>query len=112
MSIATDNLSVAREAYRIATDAYHRQRDAGGIVELDRTDPRDEENLRTGQRWKCVTPAGRMALGHWQKAKAELDAAAESVKREAPNFNEPHRAPPVPDRRLPPERDDSDSLPF
>jgi len=116
MSIATDNLAVARSAYEIAEKSYWVERDRGGIVELDRTVPAEQDAWHAGKRWKTVTDDGRRAMGHWQKAKAELDAANADVMRErgfagcptcpAHEAGPPPPREPTPDPRLPPERDE------
>jgi hypothetical protein len=117
MSIAEGNLITARSNYEIAEKAYWVERDRGGIVELDRTVPAEQDAWHAGQRWKCVSPEGFVAMGKWQKAKAELDAANAEVMRERGYRGCPtcpgHEAsapPPVresmPDSRLPVERDE------
>lgn len=104
----------AKRVYEAATASYWAQRDTGGIVPLDMSLAEDAEEHAKGVRFKCTTPAARIVLGAWQKAKAELDAAAQTLRREAGDDECPVcpqrkglvSIPPrghEPDRRLPPE---------
>ena len=119
-------LAEAKRTYEIATRVYHEQFQAGGIVKLDPEDIDDRDEIGKGRKHKPVTPAGKMAFGMWQKAKAELDAAHHNlihVPGACPKCNPPEdrrsidvsafvaKKAPEPDRRLPPEKDD-DGVPF
>lgn len=117
MSIADENLERAKEVFRVAVSTWDAERGRGGIVELDRTDSKDAEDWKSGQRWKTTTTDGARAMGHFQKAKADMDHAAAIVQAERGRTGcptcprnerpEPAEAPEyVPDVRLPPERDD------
>jgi len=97
MTPAQEVLTDAQKAYDIATTAWYRERDAGGIVKLDPNVQADSDEIHRGARYKTTTPAGAMVLGVWQKCKAELDAAAANRKGELALR---------PDSRLPPERDE------
>jgi len=108
----------AKRVYESATAAYWAQRDNGGIVALDLSLSEDAEEHSKGVRFKCTTPAARVVLGAWQKAKAELDAASTDLRREAGDNECPVcpvrnvRVPlppshPMQDRRLPPEADET-----
>lgn len=117
MSATREVFDRAKRVYESATASYWVQRDNGGIAPLDMALAEDAEEHSKGVRFKCTTPAARIVLGAWQKAKAELDAASNDLRREAGD-NEcsvcpvrnvrvplpPRPAPP--DRRLPPEPDD------
>lgn len=118
MSAAAD-LSAARRRYDIATRAWREQEHSGGIRRLDPDIPAESDEIAKGCRWKAETAAGRMALGMFQKAKAELDHWAAVDARErgrtdcltCPGQEPMGVAPaddvgPMPDPRLPPERDD------
>ena len=104
----------AKRVYESATASYWVQRDNGGIAPLDMSLSEDAEEHAKGVRFKCTTPAARIVLGAWQKAKAELDAASNDLRREAGdnecpvcpvrNIRVPLPRPgPSTDRRLPPE---------
>ena len=107
----------AKRVYESATASYWAQRDNGGIAPLDMSLAEDAEEHAKGVRFKCTTPAARIVLGSWQKAKAELDAASNDIRREAgdlecpvcPVRNVRVPVPPRPtvDRRLPPEADEA-----
>lgn len=115
MSAKREVFDRAKRVYESATASYWAQRDTGGIVALDMSLAEDAEEHSKGVRFKCTTPAARIILGAWQKAKAELDAAAYDLQREAGNAEcptcprkKPERAlsaVPMPDTRLPPEAD-------
>lgn len=105
----------AKRAYDSATRSYWAQRDSGGIVPLDMDTAEDAEESYKGVKFKCVTPAAQIVLGAWQKCKAELDAAAADIQRQAGDMECPVcprkkgdglLPPPEQDSRLPPERDD------
>jgi hypothetical protein len=107
----------AKRVYESATASYWVQRDNGGIAPLDMSLSEDAEEHAKGVRFKCTTPAARIVLGAWQKAKAELDAASDAIRLEAGD-NECRVCPvgkglrsipprdPEPDRRLPREAED------
>lgn len=100
MTPAEEVLQESKRAYRFATDNYWRERESGGIIALDRSIPADDEDWKAGKRFKTTTPEAAAVMGRWQKAKAELDAAA---------FNAGHQRNSAPDRRLPPERDEDEA---
>jgi hypothetical protein len=117
MSFAREDLRRAQIAYDAAVRRWYAARDAGGLVQED-----DEHERAAGVRWRAVDAIGRTALGAFQLAKANLDAAASRLQREAGDESCPEcdRVPrPFPgstpdlrlveieqDRRLPPERDE------
>jgi hypothetical protein len=74
MTSAEEVLHAAKNVYARATEKYFDARRSGDIVE----DP----DPTSGRRWMPATPRGGMILGIWQKAKAELDAAADNRRRE------------------------------
>lgn len=123
MSAATGILATARRKFEIATAKYWEQRRNGGIRELDPGDPQESDDIAAGAKYKATTPAAAMVLGVWQKCKAELDQAAANDARErgrtecaiCPGPRPMGPAPaadegPMPDPRLPPERDAEGSL--
>lgn len=113
MNAAQEVFDRAKRVYESATASYWAQRDGGGIVPLDMSLAEDAEEHAKGVRFKCVTPAARIILGAWQKAKAELDAAQNELRRQAGDtecpvcpvrkglWSVPDREP-SPDKRLPP----------
>lgn len=114
---AQEVLQQARAKYDRATHAFREQKHNGGITELDPMDPGESDDLAAGARLKARTPVGVTVFGVWQKCKAELDAAANNVRREQGQAGCPTcpgKAPmgerempvPMPDSRLPRERDE------
>jgi hypothetical protein len=114
MSATKDVFDRAKRVYESATASYWAQRDIGGIVPLDMSLAADAEEHAKGVRFKCETPAARIVMGAWQKAKAELDAASNDIRREAGDATCPvcprreglvsiPAREPLPDTRLPPE---------
>ncbi len=117
MSATREVFDRAKRVYESATASYWVQRDNGGIAPLDMSLSEDAEEHAKGVRFKCTTPAARIVLGAWQKAKSELDAASNNLRREAGDDECPTcpvrnvRVPiparePTQDRRLPPEAED------
>lgn len=118
--MSTEVLQEARRKYDIATAAWFKYRDLGEIALIDPGLQEESDEIAKGRKYKCTSPAASMAMGVWQRRKAELDAAANNVRRERgdlscptcakdeagviPPAREPARG--VADRRLPVERDE------
>lgn len=114
---AQEVLQQARARYDIATRNFRECKRNGDITELDPMDPAESDERAAGARLKARNPVGVTVFGFWQKAKAELDAAANNVRREQGQAGCPtcpgkapmgeREAPvPMPDSRLPRERDE------
>lgn len=113
--MSAEDLAGARRRHDIAVRTWHDQERAGGIRRLDPDIPAESDEIAKGCRWKAETAAGRMALGMFQKAKAELDHWAAIDARERGfrgcftcerEENARVTGEPKPDSRLPVERDE------
>lgn len=119
--MSTEVLQEARRKYDLATAQWLKYRDLNEIMPLDPGDKDESDEIAKGRKYKCLSPAAAMAMGVWQKRKAELDHAAANLRRERGDLScatcddrearaakEMDGVVPTPDRRLPPERDDLD----
>lgn len=82
MSIADENLVAARRAHDRAAQGWRIQCDLGGIRLLNAQDDVEAREIQKGRKYTADSPSGAVALGAWQKAKAELDHMAAVSQRE------------------------------